>query len=217
MTLATSKVGLLNGVSGKKKKKKPTCQCKRHKRQGFNHWVRKIPCRRACNPLQYSCLENPMDRGAWRATVHGVLQSQTWLKRLSMHTCSLIKWSFREMCLTCATWTALEAIESAGGEIHWDVLCPGFREKERLIWVSREGSWKWRRNEIGMWWVELTVLLSYQDISNAQWFHLWNQIACHLAAQFLVKLLLSLSVSYQSLSMVAVSGLNISESLMSGA
>ena len=24
------------------------------------------------NPLQYSCLENPMDRGAWRATVHGV-------------------------------------------------------------------------------------------------------------------------------------------------
>ena len=29
------------------------------------------------NPLQYSCLENPMDRGAWRATVHGVTQSQT--------------------------------------------------------------------------------------------------------------------------------------------
>ena len=27
--------------------------------------------------LQYSCLENPMDRGAWRATVHGVLKSQT--------------------------------------------------------------------------------------------------------------------------------------------
>ena len=31
------------------------------------------------NPLQYSCLENPMDRGAWRATVHGVAQSQTRL------------------------------------------------------------------------------------------------------------------------------------------
>ena len=30
-------------------------------------------------PLQYSCLENPMDRGAWRATVHGVLTSQTQL------------------------------------------------------------------------------------------------------------------------------------------
>ena len=29
------------------------------------------------NPSQYSCLENPMDRGAWRATVHGVAKSQT--------------------------------------------------------------------------------------------------------------------------------------------
>ena len=32
------------------------------------------------NPLQYSCLENPMDRGAWRATVRRVTQSQTQLK-----------------------------------------------------------------------------------------------------------------------------------------
>ena len=29
--------------------------------------------------LQYSCLENPTDRGTWRATVHGVAKSQTWL------------------------------------------------------------------------------------------------------------------------------------------
>ena len=29
------------------------------------------------NPLQYSCLENPMDRGAWQATVRGVAKSQT--------------------------------------------------------------------------------------------------------------------------------------------
>ena len=29
------------------------------------------------NPLQYSCLENPMDRGAWRAIVHRVTKSQT--------------------------------------------------------------------------------------------------------------------------------------------
>ena len=31
------------------------------------------------NPLQYSCLENPMDRGAWRAMVHGVTKSRTLL------------------------------------------------------------------------------------------------------------------------------------------
>ena len=34
------------------------------------------------NPLQYSCLRNPMDRGAWWATFHGVTKNQTWL---SMH------------------------------------------------------------------------------------------------------------------------------------
>ena len=32
------------------------------------------------NPLQYSCLGNPMDRGAWWATAHGVAKSQTWLR-----------------------------------------------------------------------------------------------------------------------------------------
>ena len=37
------------------------------------------------NPLQYSCLENPMNRGAWWATVHGVTQSRTQLKQLSTH------------------------------------------------------------------------------------------------------------------------------------
>ena len=37
------------------------------------------------NPLQYSGLENPMDRGAWRATVHEVTRSQTRLKRLNTH------------------------------------------------------------------------------------------------------------------------------------
>ena len=35
------------------------------------------------NPLQHSCLENPMDRGAWWATVYGVANSQTRLKCLS--------------------------------------------------------------------------------------------------------------------------------------
>ena len=35
------------------------------------------------NPLQCSCLENPMDGGAWSAAVYGVAKSRTWLKRLS--------------------------------------------------------------------------------------------------------------------------------------
>ena len=42
------------------------------------------------NPLQYYCLENPLDRGAWYATVHGVAKSWT---RLSDFTYLLTKWS----------------------------------------------------------------------------------------------------------------------------
>ena len=49
------------------------CQCRRHE---FNPWVRKIPWKGNSNILQYPCLENPMDREAWQATVHGV--AVTW-------------------------------------------------------------------------------------------------------------------------------------------
>ena len=45
------------------------------------------PGGRRGNPLQYSFLENTKNRGAWRATVHGVTKSQTQLKRLSTHAC----------------------------------------------------------------------------------------------------------------------------------
>ena len=45
----------------------------------------RFPGGRHGNPLQYSWLEIPMDRGAWWATVHGVTKSWTWLKWLSMH------------------------------------------------------------------------------------------------------------------------------------
>ena len=38
------------------------------------------------NPLHYSCLENPMDRGAWKAVVYRVKENQRWLKQISTHT-----------------------------------------------------------------------------------------------------------------------------------
>ena len=53
------------------------------------------------NPLQCSCLENPMDRGAWWATVHGVAKSRTRLKRLSTHTHPF-------MCLLAVCLSSLE-------------------------------------------------------------------------------------------------------------
>ena len=45
------------------------------------------------NPLQYSYLENPVDRGAWWASVHRVAQSRTQLKLLSMHACIEHPWN----------------------------------------------------------------------------------------------------------------------------
>ena len=54
-------------------------------RHGFNPWQWKIPWRRAWQPLQYSCLENPMDRQAWWARLHRVAGRWTWLKRLNTH------------------------------------------------------------------------------------------------------------------------------------
>ena len=54
------------------------------------------------NPLQYSCLENPVDRGVWRAAAHRVTYSQTGLKRLTMHTCNVhssVSTVFKQKCI----------------------------------------------------------------------------------------------------------------------
>ena len=54
--------------------KESACQ---GRRCGFKPWVGEIPLGKGNgNPLQYSCLENPMDRGAWWATAHGVTKNQ---------------------------------------------------------------------------------------------------------------------------------------------
>ena len=51
------------------------------------------------NRLQYSCLENPMDREAWLTIVHRVAESRTWLKRFSMHACSVMPSNHPILCL----------------------------------------------------------------------------------------------------------------------
>ena len=56
-------------------------------------WGR-FPLRSACNPLQYSCLENPTDRRAWQATVPGVATSRTQLSMRSRHIlCFPLHWN----------------------------------------------------------------------------------------------------------------------------
>ena len=75
-------MGFPGGAIGKEL----TCQCRRHKRCGFDPWVRKTPAGGHGNPLQYSCLKNHVDRGAWQAIVHRVAKGQTRLKQLNTHT-----------------------------------------------------------------------------------------------------------------------------------
>ena len=67
------RMGSPGGISSKE----PACQRRRRKRQRFSPWWERPPGGGHGNPLQRSCLEHPMDRGAWRATVHGVAKSWT--------------------------------------------------------------------------------------------------------------------------------------------
>ena len=60
------------GFSGSSNSKESACSVGE---LGSDLWVGKIPGEGHGNPLQYSCLENPMDRGAWWVRVHGVAKS----------------------------------------------------------------------------------------------------------------------------------------------
>ena len=75
------------------------------------------------NPLHYSCLENPMDRGAWRATVHRVIRSQTWMKWLSTALLSMEIWC------THGIWD----FSKSQSEYKVGVLHP---------WLNKQGYWQ---------------------------------------------------------------------------
>ena len=70
--------------------KESACSAGDNRYSGLNPQVGEIPWRRAWQPTLYSCLENPIDRGAWQATVQRVTESWTQLKRLRMHICPYI-------------------------------------------------------------------------------------------------------------------------------
>ena len=66
------------GFSGGPSGKESACQGRRHKRHRFNPWIRKNPWIRHGNPLPYSCLENPMDRG--------YLSTSVFMSRYTIYT-----------------------------------------------------------------------------------------------------------------------------------
>ena len=72
--MISGKVGLPRWLSGKES----ICQRRRQRRPRFDPCIRKTPGGGNCNLLQDSHLENSMDRGAWRAAIHGVAKSGTW-------------------------------------------------------------------------------------------------------------------------------------------
>ena len=78
----------IQGFPGGARGKEPTCQCRRHKRCGFNSWVQKISFRRAWQPTSvFLPGKSHGQRSLVSYTVHGVTKSLTQLKWLSMHAC----------------------------------------------------------------------------------------------------------------------------------
>ena len=73
--------------------------CLPSRRWGFDLWVGKIPGEGNANPLQYSCLGNPMRRGAWQVTVHGVTRiGHDWAtERLSSSSSSASRFPFHDV------------------------------------------------------------------------------------------------------------------------
>ena len=90
------------------------------------------------NPLQYFYLGNPMDKGAWWATVHRVAKSQTWLKWLSMHTTH--NWfALSGLDWLSQTWLLLR-FPSTVAQAVFRVL--SFSRKLKFpswLWLSRDG------------------------------------------------------------------------------
>lgn len=57
--------GMLKHVFGSSAVNNPAAMKETCRRHGFDPWIRKVPWRRKCSPLQYFCLGDSMDRGAW--------------------------------------------------------------------------------------------------------------------------------------------------------
>ena len=72
--------GLPRCLSGKES----ACQCRRRRKCELDPWSGRLAGEENSNPLKYSCLENPMDRGAWWATDHSVAKIRTRLGRMTV-------------------------------------------------------------------------------------------------------------------------------------
>ena len=113
------------------------------------------------NALQYSCLENPMDRGAWRAIVYKVTKSQTRLKRLSAQACKLNKPILSSVCPLSLINTSI----SLWGKI-FNCLCLW---QSRFQWYIHSSWWTWA---VGAFLYTLQVHNSLSEILRTR--YVWN-------------------------------------------
>ena len=109
------------------------------------------------NPLQYSCLESPMDRGAWRATVHGVANGHDW--RDLAHTCR--EWNGDpEGTMQPYAWISRKGLD---GESVFNLSLEGWEGNYKSAWklekifVSKEKTseryeWKWLKYRTAGGW-----------------------------------------------------------------
>ena len=107
--------GSLGGASGKE----PACQCKRWKRRSFIPGWGRPPGGGNGTPLQYSCLENPMDREACWDTAHGVAKSRTrlsdWTELNESFYCSVFSpsiWHWQPLLFFPIWWSVFWIWES---------------------------------------------------------------------------------------------------------
>ena len=101
---------------GGDKAKESICQCRGCRGHESDPGVGKLPWRRKWQPLQHSCLENPTDRGAWWAAVHGVTKSWTRLRDWARTHFLFVK-TGNQSCMGLETSTR----ENPGG---LSALCP---------------------------------------------------------------------------------------------
>ena len=129
------------GISGKE----PICQCRRPKIRGFDPWVGKISWRRTWQPTscldKYSCLDNPMDREAWRAMVHGVTKSWMWLSAWLTHSMAwlLLPEQLLPCFFTCLTFLGLLWLFTCAPSILIYSHCLGLQKCVLFIFVLPVG------------------------------------------------------------------------------
>ena len=110
------------------------------------------------DPLQYSCLENPMDRGAWWAIVHGVAKSWTWQKQLSTHSYVKIH---QTAGLRFAPFTAFKLCHNKTPASGW--CTPA--SSSRYLW-----EWRQSRTEVGFIRIVNVMFLSRGEVK-----HRWER------------------------------------------